>query len=191
MPQPRKSQISVESTPYYHCVSRCVRRAFLCGEDRFSGRSFEHRRSFIETELLTKEIGVKKLGSGLVTQHQPRTFSPMWHSKTQYVRCQPIRMKQHVPMNTGDTKARFPQYVQYRANSRSIAATTKSLSSWTLPTSFPIALRGADDMSSGNNRTELPATVNAALKTSSGFFSARSLTRGMYTALLASSNKLD
>ena len=52
MPRPRKSQIAVEATPYYHCVSRCVRRAFLCGEDHFSGRSYDHRRSFIESELL-------------------------------------------------------------------------------------------------------------------------------------------
>lgn len=52
MPMSRKSQIAVEATPYYHCVSRCVRRAFLCGKDRFSGRCFEHRRAFIEAELL-------------------------------------------------------------------------------------------------------------------------------------------
>ena len=52
MPRPRKSQIAVEATPYYHCVSRCVRRAFLCGEDRYTGRSYDHRRAFIEEELL-------------------------------------------------------------------------------------------------------------------------------------------
>ena len=52
MPTPRKSQIAVEATPYYHCVSRCVRRAFLCCNDRFSGRSYEHRRAFIEQEIL-------------------------------------------------------------------------------------------------------------------------------------------
>ena len=52
MPRPRKCQIAVEATPYYHCVSRCVRRAFLCGEDRYTGKSYDHRRAFIEEELL-------------------------------------------------------------------------------------------------------------------------------------------
>ena len=48
----RKRQICLSNTKYYHCVSRCVRRAYLCGEDALTGKSYEHRRGWVEERLL-------------------------------------------------------------------------------------------------------------------------------------------
>ncbi len=51
MTRPRKELVSVETTPYYHIVSRCVRRTFLCGVDSATNTSYEHRRQWIEDRI--------------------------------------------------------------------------------------------------------------------------------------------
>ncbi|MFQ3208721.1 MAG: REP element-mobilizing transposase RayT [Colwellia sp.] len=47
----RSQQISLIDTPFYHICSRTVRKAFLCGVDKETGVSFEHRRAWIEKRI--------------------------------------------------------------------------------------------------------------------------------------------
>ncbi len=53
MGYPRANTIAAQAPGFYHCISRCVRRAWLCGDDPLSGRNFDHRRGWIEQRLLT------------------------------------------------------------------------------------------------------------------------------------------
>ncbi|VAW54463.1 Transposase and inactivated derivatives [hydrothermal vent metagenome] len=55
MPKPRYAQVSLAATPYYHCIARCVRRAFLCGVDIATGENYDYRRQWLEDKLL--ELG--------------------------------------------------------------------------------------------------------------------------------------
>ncbi|WP_046004166.1 transposase [Pseudoalteromonas rubra] len=71
MPIARKRQVSLSDTKYYHCISRCVRRAFLCGEDRLTGKSYEHRRDWVEEKLLAlaKVFCIDVSGYAVMSNH--------------------------------------------------------------------------------------------------------------------------
>jgi len=71
MPKPRSQQISLLDTPFYHICSRTVRKAFLCGVDRETGVSFEHRRTWIEKRIfqLTQVFAIDICAHAVMHNH--------------------------------------------------------------------------------------------------------------------------
>ena len=65
MTMPRRELVDVAVTRYYHCISRCVRRAYLCGE------GFTHRKAWIEArlELLARQFAVSVCGFAILDNH--------------------------------------------------------------------------------------------------------------------------
>ena len=71
MATPRSELICLDATHHYHAVGRCVRRAFLCGVDRASGCSFEHRRQWAvdRIALLAKTFAIDVLAYAIMSNH--------------------------------------------------------------------------------------------------------------------------
>ncbi|WP_198264701.1 transposase [sulfur-oxidizing endosymbiont of Gigantopelta aegis] len=71
MPTPRSQQISLSDTPYYHCISRCVRRTFLCGIDSVTNKDYSYRKQwFIERlALLSKTFAIDVCAYAIMSNH--------------------------------------------------------------------------------------------------------------------------
>ena len=71
MTKPRKELVSISDTPYYHIVSRCVRRTFLCGFDRETNTSYEHRKQWIvdRIQLLSSLFSINLCSYAIMSNH--------------------------------------------------------------------------------------------------------------------------
>ncbi len=67
----RSSIVCPATTPYYHCITRVVRRAFLLGDDQASAKDFSHRREWVKEELafLSNIFAVTVCGYSLMDNH--------------------------------------------------------------------------------------------------------------------------
>ena len=65
MPTPRRLLVDRAEPGYYHCISRCVRQAFLCGGE------FEARKSWIQerARVLTSIFAIDVCAVGVLSNH--------------------------------------------------------------------------------------------------------------------------
>jgi len=71
MPQARKRLVSTEMTPFYHVISRCVRRQFLCGLDPLTGRDYSGRKQEIKDRLalLAEVFAINVCAYAILSNH--------------------------------------------------------------------------------------------------------------------------
>jgi REP element-mobilizing transposase RayT len=67
----RREIVPADEVGVYHCTARCVRRAFLCGVDCYSGKNYEHRRDWIREriEQLAAIFAIDVCGYAVMSNH--------------------------------------------------------------------------------------------------------------------------
>ncbi|WP_119393349.1 transposase [Salinibius halmophilus] len=67
----RAQLIQLALTQYYHCISRCVRRAFLCGYDHATQTSFDHRKLWLveRIHLLSSVFTIDVAAYAIMSNH--------------------------------------------------------------------------------------------------------------------------
>ncbi|MEI7699188.1 MAG: transposase [Planctomycetia bacterium] len=62
----RRDVLAEQEVQVVHCIDRCVRRAFLCGDAKLSGKNYDQRRELIRQrlEFLVGILGIAVIAGG-------------------------------------------------------------------------------------------------------------------------------
>jgi len=76
MPAARKLSVVPGQPGFFHCISRCVRRAWLCGRDPVSGNNYDHRREWMleRMRVLTTCFAIDVYAYALMSNHYHIVF---------------------------------------------------------------------------------------------------------------------
>jgi hypothetical protein len=71
MTAPRKDILDLGNDALYHCTTRCVRRAFLCGVDPYSQKNFDHRKEWalLRLSFLAEIFAIDVVSYALLSNH--------------------------------------------------------------------------------------------------------------------------
>lgn len=91
----------------FHCIVRCVRRSFLCGNDAYSGRNYDHRKEWIRERLslLSAAFGVEVLTYSVMSNHMHLVLSvrpdsvALWSDDEVAHRWLSVYLPQHINEN--------------------------------------------------------------------------------------------
>ncbi len=79
MARPRSQIVQPERTRH-HRVARCVRRAWLRGEDGYTGKNFDHRKSWLLARMKTlEELGLNAVRWRVLTLEIQKRAIVMFH----------------------------------------------------------------------------------------------------------------
>lgn len=67
----RSDQINLAATPYYHCMTRCVRSSYLCGVNYEKNKDFSHRKDWIVERIqhLSSVLAIQVCSYAIMSNH--------------------------------------------------------------------------------------------------------------------------
>lgn len=138
MPIPRAHQVDLDVTTYYHCISRCVRRAFLCGRDRYSGKNFDHRKQWLVDRLrfLSNVFAVDVCAYAVMSNHfhlvvrVDRDRATAWSDREVIRRHSKIFGQRRHDLDTLSAKQRAERIALWRSRLHDLSWMMRALNEW-------------------------------------------------------------
>ncbi len=71
MTRPRSHYVDSTRAGFYHVTSRCVRRAWLMGDDPLTGNNYDHRKALLLNRLkhLSRYFAIEVMGYAIMSNH--------------------------------------------------------------------------------------------------------------------------